>query len=199
MYTPKGDRNYMAAMKRVADKLWFGADVSARAQLPNVLSGEYLLSGNAGSNGIVGLIGSDANDQVVFPQQAGIVITAAQLQALNTTPITIVPAPGAGFALALEGIVLEMNRTATAFTGGGAVGPVYAGATGTFLTSNQMAASDVTTGGAGQVTRLLSVGAPAGGVLVSPNTAIQLFAATANFAAGTGTMKAFVTYSVLTL
>lgn len=198
-YTPKGDRNFIAAMKRVTDRLWFGSDVSARAQAPLALSGEYLLSGNNALNGTVGLIGSDANDQVAYPMQAGITLTAAQIITLNTAPVTIVPAPGAGLSVVLEGIIIEMNRTATAFTGGGAVGPVYAGATGTFLTANQMAASDVTTGGAGQVTRYLTPASPAGGLAITPNTAIQLFAATANFAAGTGTAKVFVTYSVVTL
>jgi hypothetical protein len=198
-YTPKGDRNFMAAMKRMTDRLWFGADVSARAQLPLALSGEPIISGNNALNGTVGLIGSDVNDQVAFPLQAGITITAAQINALNTSPVTIVPAPGAGLALVLEGIIIEINRTATAFTGGGAVGPVYQGATGTFLTANQVAASDVTTGGAGQVNRFLTPASTAGGLAIPANTAIQLYAGTANFAAGTGTIKAFVTYSVVTL
>jgi hypothetical protein len=198
-YTPKGDRNFFASMRRVVDRLWFGADISSRAQAPLALSGEYILSGNAALSGTVGLIGSDASDQVGFPLQVGISLTAAQINALNTSPVTLVPAPGAGLSLVLEGIVIEVNRTATAFTGGGAVGPVYAGATGTFLTANQVAAADVTTGGAGQVTRYLTPAAPAGGLAITANTAIQLFAATANFAAGTGTIKAYVTYSIVTL
>lgn len=199
MYTPTGDRNFIAAMKRTVDKLWFGADVSARAQMPLALSGEPIISGNAALSGTVALIGSDAKDQVAFPLQVGIALTAAQIITLNTVPVTLVAAPGAGQALVLEGIILEINRTATAFTGGGAVGPVYAGATGTFLTANQVAASDVTTGGAGQVNRFLTPASSAGGLSIPANTAIQLFAGTANFAAGTGTMKAFVTYSVVTL
>jgi|SRR5581483_7948978 len=197
-FNPTGDRNIIAALKRTAEAAWFGTDVSRRAQIPNVLSGEYLTSVNNGKTGTVGLIGSDANDQVVFPLQASIPISAAQLIALNSTPVTIIPAPGAGFAIALESLILEMTRTSTQFTGGGAVGPVYAGATGTFLTANQMAAADVT-GTAGTTTRLLSAGSPAGGVSLTANAAVQLFAATANFAAGTGTMKVFATYSIVTL
>lgn len=199
MFTPTGDRNVFAAMKRVADAAWFGADTSRRAQIPNVLSGEYLTSVNKAASGTVALVGTDANDQVIYPLQSAIALSAAQIITLNTVPVTIIAAPGAGLSIVLEQVVIEMNRTATAFTGGGVVGPVYAGATGTLLTANSMAAADVTTGGAGQVTRLLSAGAPAGGTLITANTAVQLFAGTANFATGTGTMKVFVTYSLLTL
>jgi hypothetical protein len=197
-YSPGKDRNFIASLKRTMDKLWWGIDVSGRAQAPDILSGEYILSGNNAQGGTVGLIGSDANDQVVFPLQTSIAITSAQILALNTTPVQLIPAPGAGFAIALEALVLEMTRTSTQYTGGGAVGPVYAGATGTFLTANQMAAADVT-GTAGSVTRLLGMGSPSGGVSLTANTAVQLFAGTGNFAAGTGTMKAFVVYSIVTL
>jgi hypothetical protein len=191
-YTPTGDRNIFAAMKRIADRAWFGSDVSRRAQLPLALSGEPIIGVNAANSGTVALIGSDANDQVSFPLQVGISLTAAQINALNTSPVTIVPAPGAGLAVVLEGLVIEINRTATAFTGGGTVYPIYAGAVGTWLT-------DFTTGGAGQVVRYMAPAASAGGVLVPANTAIQLYAATANFATGTGNAKVFVTYSVVTL
>lgn len=197
-YNPGKDRNMIAALKRTMDAAWFGADVSNRSQAPAVLSGEYVLSVNNGKSGVVGLIGADAKDQLVLPMQASIPISATQILTLNTAPVTLIPAPGAGFAIALELLVLEVIRTATQFTGGGAVGPVYAGATGTFLTENQMAAADVT-GAAGIVTRLLSVGAPAGGVSLASNAAVQLFAGTGNFAAGTGTMRAFARYSIITL
>jgi hypothetical protein len=63
-YTPTGDRNIIASLKRFSDALWFGADVSRRAQMPLALSGEPIIGGNAAKNGTVALIGSDANDQV---------------------------------------------------------------------------------------------------------------------------------------
>jgi hypothetical protein len=139
------------------------------------------------------------DNKVVAPYGPSTSLTAAQVLTLNTAPVTIIPAPGVGKAIALNSLVIEMNRSAVAFTGGGAVGPVLQGATGTFLTANQMAATDVTTGGAGQVTRLLDLATPAGGVGLLPNTAVQLFAGTANFAAGTGTMKVMANYSIIDL
>jgi hypothetical protein len=198
MYSPKGDRNFIASLKRTMDKLWFGADVSNRAQYPNVLSGEYILSGNNALGGTVGLIGSDANDQVVFPLQASIPLTAAQIITLHSVPVPLIPAPGAGFALLLEEIILEINRTATQFTGGGVVAPTYH-ALATALTSNTIAATDVT-GTAGQAIKALqpNIGA-SGGLALSANLGIDLFAATADFAAGTGTAKVFVSYSIVTL
>jgi hypothetical protein len=116
-----------------------------------------------------------------------------------TTPVTLIPAPGPGFALVLEGLVLEINRTATAFTGGGVVYPAYQGAQATWLTQTSVGAGDLTTAGAAQVVRYLAPPAAAGGMLISPNTAIQLTNGTANFASGTGNIKAFITYSVVTL
>lgn len=199
-YTPKGDRNFMASLKRTMDKLWFGADVSSRAQYPNVLSGEYLLSGNNALSGTVGLVGSDASDQVTYPLQVGIPLTSAQLLALNTTPVTLIPAPGAGFAAFLESMVFEMNRTATAYAGGtGGVNAVYAGATGTAV-SAVIPATVFTTAGA--ATTLLAIGGQhVVGSTAAPilaNTAVQLFA-NAALTTGTGTAKVYVTYSIITV
>jgi hypothetical protein len=136
-------------------------------------------------------------DNQVIPRYGRMVtVSSAQLLTLNTAPVTIVPSPGPGFAINVNGVVIEALRGSVAYTGGGAVGPVYAGATGTFLTTNQMAATDVT-GAAGQTTRVLTAAAPAGGTALTPNTAVQLFAGTGNFAAGNGTMKVHVDYNLI--
>lgn len=198
-FSPGKDRNMMAASRRPMAYGWFGDNSAFQfAQPPTLMPGEYITQINPTNTGVLNLLGADALGQIVTPLQTGIAITSAQILTLNTVPVTIIPAPAAGQAIALEALVIEMVRTATAYTGGGTVGPVYAGITGTYLT-NQMAAADVTTAGAATVVRLLAANDTAGGVLVASATAVQLFAATANFAAGTGTMKVYAKYSIVTL
>ena len=196
MFSPGKDRNFIAALKRTMDSAWYGADVSNRAQPPTILNGEYVTAVNAAGTGVVNLIGADAKGQTVFATDVAIPITSAQILTLNSAPVQLVPAPGAGKAIVVRELIIEMNRTATAYTGGGAVGPTYRGAA-TAVTA-VMAAADLTTAGAAQVVRALANNI-AGGPAVVANAAIDLFAASADFAAGTGTMKVFVLYSILTL
>lgn len=191
--------NYMGSLRRTMQFAWWGEAAALQfGQPPTLLNGEFITQVNPTNTGVISLLGADANGQPVTPLQTGITITSAQILTLNTAPVTIIPAPAAGQAIALNNLVIEMIRTATAYTGGGTVGPVYAGITGTYLT-NQMAAADVTTAGAATVPRLLVPLDTAGGVLLAAATAVQLFAATANFAAGTGTMKVYAQYSIVTL
>lgn len=142
-----------------------------------------------------GVIGP--SNQVIPAPLKPIQISAAQIKTLNSAPLTLIPAPGPGRAILLHSLTIEMNRGSVAFTGGGSIAPVYQGATGTFLTANQMAASDVL-GAAGQVTRYLSAANAAGGLSLTPNAAVQLYAGT-EFAAGNGTMKAFPSYTIVEL
>jgi hypothetical protein len=139
------------------------------------------------------------DNQVIPRFGKTVTISSAQLLTLNTVPVTLIPSPGPGMAITVIACVLSMNRTSVAYTGGGTVAPVYQGATGTPLTANQMAAADVTTGGAGQTARLLQGTTPAGGLGLLANTAVQLFAGTGNFAAGTGTMKVHISYNIVSL
>lgn len=171
----------------------------------------YDASGTNVSNGNIvnTILWTDANGQTVLNNPNGTIISngsvaqatnttqisSAQILTLNTAPTTIIPAPGAGKAILLDRLIIEMIRTATAYTGGGVVGPVYAGATGMVLTATTMPAATVTTGGAGTALTILLGNYPAPAV----NTAVQLFAGTANFAAGTGTMVVTAFYSIVTL
>jgi len=65
-------------------------------------------------------------------QRAKVTITSAQLLALNATPITLVAAPGVGFALIFQGMVIQ-KPAGTAY-GGIAIGEdlsvKYTGAAG---------------------------------------------------------------------
>ena len=199
-YNPGKDRNMMAALKRTMDAGWFGADVSQRSQVPNVLSGEYLISVNAAKTGTVGLVGSDASDQVTYPLQSGITISSAQLLALNTSPVTLIPAPGAGFATFVESMVFEMNRTATAYTAAGVTGAGLIYAASTALITQALPTSIFTTAGAGQsITAVAGGHVGTNGITITANAAVQLYSAGANLAAGTGTAKVYLTYSIITL
>ena len=123
-------------------------------------------------------------------------LTAAQIIAMGTTPITIIPAPGSGKAIVIEQIVLELVLTATAFTGGGVVHFYYHGQT-TELMSATIAAATVQ-GGAGTSIFILQPVATAGGSVVTADVGIDITNATAAFAAGTGTAKLFITYKIVT-
>lgn len=197
-FSPNGkDRNFMASLRRTVDYGWFGDNAAFQfGQAPTLMPGEFVTQINPTNTGVVNLLGADANGQSVTPMQVSIPITSAQILTLFSAPVSLVAAPGAGFALVVDQLVIEMNRTSTAYTGGGAVGPVYHGST-TAVTA-VMAAADVTTGGAGQIIRALGNNI-AGGPAVLVNTGIDLAAATANFAAGTGTMKVFISYSIVTV
>ena len=129
---------------------------------------------------------------------ATINITSAQLLAINTTPIPLVAAPAAGQALVIDALFFEMTATATAYTSGATVFPVYHGAT-TGLLSSTVPASIVTATGPSTTYNYLSgVELVSGGFVPTTGTGIDLYSAT-NFATGTGTAKVQVWYKLITL
>src|SRR5262245_13746315 len=122
-----------------------------------------------------------------------VTLTAANIIAMNGAPVEVVPAQGANRLIVVDSIIFKMNRTATAFTGGGAISFKFAGGA---TVSPTIAATVVTTGGAGteysQLDKLEAALTPV------PNAALQITNATGAFAAGTGTAEVTVTYTVVT-
>lgn len=131
-------------------------------------------------------------------QTATVALSAAQLIAMGTTAVAILATPGSGKALIVENFLFEMTRSATAFTGGGAVSFQYHTTTTSVPHAGSIAAT-VVTGGAGTVQTYLGPNVGTNGLVIPSNEGIDITNATAAFAAGTGTAKVFVKYRVVTL
>lgn len=117
-------------------------------------------------------------------------LTAANLIAMYTTPVALIPAQGAGKSIVVSKLVFTITRTSTAFTGGGAAIVQYAATAngaGTQALDSTLA-STVITGSAGT-----SISTRNGAVMsdgastVTQNVGLFISNATAVFAAGTGT------------
>lgn len=145
----------------------------------------------AGQGGYLGGIPGAAE------QCVQVTLTAAQIIAMYTTPVSIVPAPAAGQAILVRQISFELNLTATAFASGGVVHFYYHGQT-TEIMSATIAAATVN-GGSGQSIYLLEPVATAGGSVVTPAVGIDITNATGVFATGTGTITVTVWYNTQTL
>jgi hypothetical protein len=125
-------------------------------------------------------------------------LTAAQIIAMFTTPVSIVPAPAAlTTAIIVEQIMVELDLTATAFASGGVVHFYYHGLTVEIMAQTLAAAT--INGGSGQSVYLLEPVATAGGSVVTPGVGIDITNATGVFATGTGAAVVTVWYSLIDL
>lgn len=122
--------------------------------------------------------------------QVRVALSAAEIIAMNATPKILIPAPGAGKAIVVDNVLFKMNRTATAFTGGGALSIQYT--SGGADVAATIAASVVTTGGAG--TEYNNVRGQEATLTPTQNTSIEITNATAAFATGTGTAEVIIDY-----
>lgn len=120
-------------------------------------------------------------------------LTAAQIIAMNATPVSLIAAPGAGMAIIVDNITLKMVTTATGFTGGGALEFRYTNASGAKVSADIAAA--VVTAGAG--TSFTNVRGVTTSLTPVANAAIVITNATAAFAAGTGTAVVTIQYHVV--
>lgn len=121
-----------------------------------------------------------------------VTLTNAQLDTMFTTPIVLIPAPGAGKTIIVRQLEFVMTTTSTAVTGGGNVTFQYSG--GNAVTNN--VATAVVTAGAGTT---YTVRCPIDVTAVS-NTGITITNGTAVFAggtAGTTAAKVNILYTIL--
>lgn len=141
-------------------------------------------------------VGSTALSPLV-QQVATVTLTAAQLQSMKASPVSILPAPGAGKVLVIDAITFQYKYGGTVFTGGGAISFVYHGTAVTPHTGN--VAATVLTTAANDVQYLGPNVSGAVDLQSEINLGLDITNATAAFAAGNGTAIVTVWYSVLTL
>lgn len=126
-------------------------------------------------------------------QTVTVTLTAAQIIAMGTAPVSLIAAPGAGKCIIVDNITFKMVTTATAFTGGGAVEFRYTDASGTKVTAD-IAAAVVTAGAGTSFTNVRGIEASLTG---TANAAIVVRSASAAFAAGTGSATLVIEYHVV--
>jgi hypothetical protein len=124
-----------------------------------------------------------------------VTLTAAQIIAMKTTPVSILAAPAAGIAIVVDSLLFQMKSTATQFTGGGLVTFIYHG-TSILVTGSADGVPAATVNSATASNNLLS---PVQAVIQPPAaTGVDITNATAVFATGTGTAVVTIWYWLYT-
>lgn len=124
-----------------------------------------------------------------------IVLTSAQILALQTTPVNLIPAPGVGLMICPETIIIRVSGLTAAYTD---VGGAVSFSVGTM--SAALAANTVFTGPTnGQRSQQIFAFGGTSTAAAPPtneNAALTISKATNNFAAGSGTCHITVFYTV---
>lgn len=189
---------------------WSGHGIPAMAiEVPTTWANNIMEVQSPGNTGLVaptvlwaidsagGLVMSGATK--VSRRVARFPLTAAQLNSMFTTPITIVPAPGAGIALLVRQIHVEFDLTATQFAAGGVIHFYYHGQTTEIMAQVIAAATLIGSASPSQVLMILEPVQTAGGSVVTSAVGIDITNVTQLFTTGTGTAVITVWYDYLTL
>lgn len=144
---------------------------------------------------ISGVSGVTAAHEEIYPTlMARLDITNAQILALNTTPLQVIAAPGAGNLIEIVSMVLENVYSTAAFAAGGTITLGY-GATASPAAAATVAATFLTSPTANQV--IMAAGALATNLGSDTiNKPIYITNASANFTTGAGSIKLRVAYRI---
>lgn len=113
-------------------------------------------------------------------------LTSANLLAMNATPISVMPAPGAGIAIVVDSVLFEMKRTTTAYASGGTVLFQYHTATTPVAPATIPAARLTTAGAANTLDFLAGGGGATNSLACAVNDGIDITNNTGAFTTGTG-------------
>jgi hypothetical protein len=134
-----------------------------------------------GSQGILGVI-----------ERNRVSLSSAQIKALNTTPVTLVPAPGANKFVQVIGLAAKVSAGATPYTGANALEVRYTNGSGSKV-SGDIAAAAINSS-----TNRVDTAVAAAVTAVS-NAPVVASVPTANPAAGDGTIELDIIYRVISL
>lgn len=179
-----------------------GADIGLRIQVPsaqaaNILTFEKPDSTVLGGIDSAGNVFGSAGVAATGMQVAQVTLTAANIIAMNATPVQILAAPGAGKVIVVDKIFFQMKPTATQFTSGGVVTVVYDG-TAVNPTTGSIAAANINSASAKYFLFPPYVAASLDLSTVA-NLGLKITNATAAFATGTGTAIVTIWYQTITL
>jgi hypothetical protein len=124
-------------------------------------------------------------------------LSSAQILALLGTPITLVPAPGAGFVIVPVMITIEFFGGTVAYTDAGGAVSIGAGSASAALASNAIFLVTASPNKRFQTFPWPGATDTAANPPTDENAVLTISKATNNFAAGTGTAKVIVHYLVL--
>lgn len=126
-------------------------------------------------------------------QYAEVEVTSAELLALNSTPKTLVPAPGAGKVLEFISAILILDYESAAYATNGDL--TVQNETGTAL-SNTVLLANLLAATADKMVRLVALDTADTGVVLLENEAIQLGCATGDPVTGDSPLRVKVAYRV---
>ncbi len=158
------------------------------------LNGKTLLLAETSATVTGGLIPASDAVQIGWVLRKITTLTAAQVKALFTTPITLVGTPGSGKIILVTGIVFASTFVSVAYAGANALEFRYTGAAGAKVTADIAAAVLNFTSG----TQYNAVAGVTAALVPVANAPIVVAVPTANPTAGDSPVKITVTYLVLT-